>query len=710
MALSLSISITENSTNSANNTSNVTVALKATWNYGTYDWNGTTAKLTIDGTTYTQSVSALNPNGTSSGSQTLMSRTVNVSHNSDGSKTLYTSGSYSYWDGTRTASASKTLTKLSRYASLTQSVTSKTETSITIKWTADATISYRWYSFDDGATWTGTEVSAKIGTFTKTGLSPDRSYKIKTRVRRKDNNLVTTSSTLAVSTYNYPYVSSGTNWSIGDKATFMLVNPLNRTCTVTIYAQDAEVIGVVQTSGTSVSGFNDDEAVAKLYASIPNSSSGKCYAEVNYNGHSLAKFDVATYSVKPSVASPSFGIVSYEDTNADAVAITSDNQNIIRKYSTVRYSASELVAKLGASIKSVSVTVNSSTYNLTNGNGNWSGGNAIIDSGTDVQATFKVTDSRGLTASKSITIKMLNWEAPTAIINLARKSNFYDECDTKVDANVSSLEGKNIVNITYKAKIQGTDTYTVTGTLANNTDSVIVLDNHYAWEVTFTVTDRLGSSNFTLSVGKGIPLIFFDRKLSAVGINCFPTTENELEVNGVKFSDKVSFNEVYPVGSLMTTNTNTAPTHGTWTLIDKKFKNQVKTSGVITANSTNTSAINNQVACISDDEVTLILSMTTKVVLNDDSKVLGTVNWSNLGIQGSFYSAQGVAWTDGGNGLIMYEILASSGAFTVYDVVPKGTATTIAANNRLYAYITIPLRMSHKMDSACDRFIWKRTA
>ena len=72
MAVSISIAITQNSQNVANNTSSVTVKVNAAWTYGS--WNqespAPTGWLKIDGVTYNFS-STFNANRTTTGSQTL---------------------------------------------------------------------------------------------------------------------------------------------------------------------------------------------------------------------------------------------------------------------------------------------------------------------------------------------------------------------------------------------------------------------------------------------------------------------------------------------------------------------------------------------------------------------------------------------------------------------------------------------------------------
>lgn len=115
MAVSIAASITENSISVDNNTSSVTVKVTAKWTYGSFDHTPPNLTVTIDGEKYIKSVS-LNPNNTTSGSSTIYSKTLNIAHNSDGSKKLTVSASYATGTGSGTVkdSVSKTLTTIAR--------------------------------------------------------------------------------------------------------------------------------------------------------------------------------------------------------------------------------------------------------------------------------------------------------------------------------------------------------------------------------------------------------------------------------------------------------------------------------------------------------------------------------------------------------------------------------------------------------------------
>lgn len=124
MAVTISLAITQNSQSVADNTSNVTVKATVKWTGGSYNATGEcTGSITIDGKKYSFSGLKFNTGKTTTGSQTIMTKTVNVGHNSDGTKTLSCSTSFytGVSSGTITISASKVLTTISRKSTLSAS-------------------------------------------------------------------------------------------------------------------------------------------------------------------------------------------------------------------------------------------------------------------------------------------------------------------------------------------------------------------------------------------------------------------------------------------------------------------------------------------------------------------------------------------------------------------------------------------------------------
>ncbi len=525
--------------NQSTNKSTVTVTVTATKSssstantYGTQE-----TKVTVGSSAQSNSGSfTLAPGKTI----TLFSKSYTVAHESDGTKSVKISatvgGNVMYGNG----SATVTLDKIPRYATVTQSNTAKTETTATIKWSADSTIDYIWYSTNNGSSWTGINVAdGTSGTYTINGLNPNTKYNIKTRVRRKDSQLTTDSSALAVTTYAYPYANSMPSFTIGNKLTIGLYNPLNRSVTVNIIGADNSQISNDTTSGTSITGYNGSVVVGRLYNSIPNAKYGTYRVRVTY-GSNVSTATGGRYTVNENDCKPSIDSVAYQDTKASVIAITENNQQIVRNHSIVSYTATGLSAQKGASVSSCSVTVNGNTYNLTISGTSATGGNATIDSGTNVDAVFTVTDSRGVTATKTCSVNMLDWQLPSAIITLQRQHNFYTATDLTVDAMFSSIIGKNAITISYACTKDGDSTATVTGTCQDNVLKTIQLDNTYAWAVKVTLTDSFnGTTIYNLYISRGMPIIYFDRLKRSIGVNCFPQDSESIELNGVNLSRSV---------------------------------------------------------------------------------------------------------------------------------------------------------------------------
>ena len=526
-----------------NNTSSVTVKLYASAVSSSSTWSGSgggKSYITINGTEYTISTSVNYDFRDVGHVNSFGSKTVNgIQHNANGTKSIVLGGRFttssSYITG---GSVSKTvaLETIPQYATITQTLSSKTETSITMKWSTDQTVDYVWYSRDNGSTWNAIgSANATTGTYTITGLSVGTTYQIKTRVRNKSSQLTSDSSASSIATYYYPYCSSMPNFNLGDNVTLGFYNPLGRTFHFAIIGADNTEITYPswEISGTSYTGLSSmTSTVPALYDTIKNASNGVYKIKVTYGSHITTKTG-GRYYAKASDCSPAIGSFTYADVNSTSVAITEDASKIVRNISTVRYTVGSLTTMYGATVSSVSVKVNNISYALSLSGSNYVGGNASIDSGSNVTAVATVTDSRGFTATKNVTITMLDWVQPSALISLARQNNYYSETDITVDAIYSSIGGKNQITITYKAKKQGTSTWTVTGTLQDNVQSTFTADNQYVWDVQVVLVDSFGgTTTYNLTITRGMPLIFFDRLRTSVGVNCIPNANNSLQNNG----------------------------------------------------------------------------------------------------------------------------------------------------------------------------------
>ena len=551
----------------ANNTTTIWWKLVGAGGSTSSWYNAGNFHVNIDGDIVYESSARINLyNGT-----VVASGTKTLSHNNVGDRSFwaYAEAGIFYYAVNCSGEGTFSLPRIPRYATSNQSLVSKTETSIVMKWSSDSTVDYIWYSSNNGSSWTGINVTdGKAGSYTISGLTANTTYQIKTRVRRKDSQLTTDSSALSVATYAYPYASSMPNFTIGEKLTLGIYNPLGRSVTVNILGADGSQISDDDTSGTSITGYAGSVVVGRLYASIPNAKSGTYKVKVTY-GSQVSTKTGGTYTVNPADCSPSIETVAYRDSNSASTAVTQNNQNIVQNISTVNYTASGLTAQRSATIASCSVAVNGNSYGLTlnSAKDSATGGGATINSAYDVTATFTVVDSRGLTATKTITVNMLEWSLPTAIITLQRHNNFYSATDITVDADYADIDGKNTVGIDYRFKKVSDSNYGDYATLSDNVTGTFTADNNYAWDVQAVVSDAFGSTTYNLSLSRGMPILYIDRILSSVGFNCFPTDEKSIEVNGVNVSRNIM------TRSLSATITNLSV--NTYTIVPLDLNNSV---------------------------------------------------------------------------------------------------------------------------------------
>lgn len=331
------------------------------------------------------------------------------------------------------------------------------------------------------------------------------------------------------------------DFNIGDT----IVVHMNRKSTVfthTVVLKLGSYSYTISTGATDNITLDTDRIASNLYAQMPDSNAmtGEI-AVTTYSGSAVIGTSSCTIIAHVVNSNPVFD-VGYSDTNSATVAITGDNQYIIRNNSTLRISVSNAKALNSATLKTLTAVVNGNAYT-----GTLNGSTGVINVGVvnvsyDTEVTVKLTDSRGNAGQKNITVLVYDWTLPSAIIKLNRKSNYYSESILNVNANYASIGGKNEVTIKYRTKKAANSTFSTYTTIQNNTDTSFTADNKYEWNVQVEVSDRIGKTTYNLILSKGIPITYTDIKKHSFGVNCFPKHDNSLEVNGVCISGQVLYN------------------------------------------------------------------------------------------------------------------------------------------------------------------------
>ena len=314
----------------------------------------------------------------------------------------------------------------------------------------------------------------------------------------------------------------------------------------------------ISTTGSSYT-FNLTDAernVLRQATTTSNTRTVYFYIKTVINGSTF----YSNQAVKLSIvnANPTFS-VAYLDTNSTTTNITTNNQLIIQNNSTLQINITNATALKYATLSTASINVNGvvTTKNISGSSVTFNVGTLNVANNLTVPVT--VTDSRGNKTTTNLTIQILEWSLPSAIITLARESNFYTSTNLTVDANYSSLNSKNTITIQYQIKKTTDASYGALTTIQDNVQTTFNADNQYSWNVKVILTDKIGSTTYNLFLYKGIPLMFWDRFLSSISINCFPTNQYSLALNGIDIMEAIQGISLY---------SNTSGTGGTVNLSD----------------------------------------------------------------------------------------------------------------------------------------------
>jgi len=524
--------------------------------------------ISINGTSETYTAPAINDYSSGQHTKLLKTKTVRVNHNADGTKSGVALSAYWRFSGTYsgtpissiTASTTITLDTIDRAApTVSLSTSSITASGVTISATSSATADIWQYSTDNGSTWTqfsttaGTSASKAI-----TGLSPNTTYYIKVRARKKSNQVYGTSSAATVKTLGGAVVNSVTALT-ADAATVKVV------INVTVYEASYTNTLVIKNGSTAyltISGLSWSKGTADrtvtltaaqrttlLTAMSTIKSFTGTFAVSSYSGSTQigsTSSKTATVSTTAANSGPTLSGFTFADSYATTTAITGNDQLFIQGYSKLTVTPGTATAKNNATITNYTATCNGVSVSNTTGDALTVG--VVSKSGT-VAVVLTVTDSRGYTASVSKNITVLAYAKPkVSSLTLRRTNDIEAEMQLVFNGSISaitvdSVQKNSLLYVRYRYKATSATSYssyvnilsavTQSGTSFSYSNLELrSLASDQSWDVHIQIRDQLNSlSSLDLYyvIPQGTPLVALRKQ--KVGINT-PTPEAALDVVG----------------------------------------------------------------------------------------------------------------------------------------------------------------------------------
>lgn len=190
------------------------------------------------------------------------------------------------------------------------------------------------------------------------------------------------------------------------------------------------------------------------------------------------------------------------------------------------------------------------------------------------------------------------------------------------------------------------------------------------------------------------------------------------EYTWAEYKDRVDFKRITRkgndiiaprVGDIVITSANVNPSEdygGTWELIDKEFApKRLSGTRLFTNNSTNTTNSSNYLT-MGGHNITIEVGITTKVSITDTELQFGTFNLANIGIKAFNNNLDFVGFTDAGN-CAVFMTITTAGVLKSVDIIPDAS---VAAGRWIDGHATFTISPDNMLDSACNKFYWKKTA
>lgn len=524
--------------------------------------------VSINGVSETYTAAAISDDVAGYDTTLLKTYTVRVNHNSNGTKTGVAlsaswrfSGTYSGTSiGTITASTTVDLDSIDRTApTVSCSVSDITASGLKISATSSATADIWQYSTNGGTNYTQFSTTAGTSaTKTLTGLSPNTTYSIKVRARKKSNQVYGASSAVSAKTLGGSTIGSVSALT-ADAATVSI--SINTTVYDASYTHKLqikngstvylEITGLSWAKGTAARTITLTAAqrTTLLTAMASVKSFTGTFALLTYSGSTqigTTATKTATVQTTEANSGPTMTDFTYYDGRSNTSTVTGNDQVFIQGYSHLYVTPGTATAKNNATIASYSATCNGVTLSNTTG--------AVINLSTiaksgNLEVVVTATDSRGYTVSKKKNITVIAYDKPkVSSVTLRRTNDIEAEMQLIFNGTISPItvdgtQKNSLKYVQYRYKLTSASSYgSYTSILSSVTRSgtsfsfsnleLCSLDANSSYDFHLYIRDQLNTLSAVslyFTVPQGTPLVALRKK--KVGINT-PAPEAELHVVG----------------------------------------------------------------------------------------------------------------------------------------------------------------------------------
>ena len=533
------------------------VTLKVYLSYYTLDVGARSdSTISINGVSETYTVPAIEDYSSGWKKKLLKTKTVRVNHNANGTKSGVAlsaswrfSGTYSGVSiGTITASTTVTLNSIDRTApTVSCSVSNITANGFTISASSSATSDIWQYSLNGGSSWT--QFSTTAGTsasITLSSLSPNTTYSVRVRARKRTNQVYGTSSTVSAKTLGGAVILSCGNFA-ADASTVNLslrVTVYNAAYTNYITIKNGSTTYLSLTGRTWAAGtasrtitLTSAERTTLLNAMANLKSFTATIELVTKSGNTQignASTCTCTISTTEANSGPTLSGFTFADSYSTTTAITGNDQVLIQSYSRLTVTPGTATAKNGASIVSYSAVCSGVTKSNTTGAALALG--TIGTSGTR-DITLTVTDSRGYTASVTKSVTVVPYSKPKVnSVSLRRTNEIETEMQLVFNGSISAItvdgaQKNSLLYVRYRYKLTSASSYNaytsiLASVTANGTSfsfsnlELCNLNAEASYDFHLQIRDKLDSLtslDLYFVVPQGTPLVALRKKM--VGIN-----------------------------------------------------------------------------------------------------------------------------------------------------------------------------------------------